>query len=184
MFIAGQFVLAAEELRRSRSSTDRWRTPSASGASGNGMVEAVRGHGWDGDWFRRAYDASVAPWLADDEEGRIWIEPQGMCVMAGVGLDDGRAACPRRRGRAPRDAARPVLAPAYSRYHVELGEISSYPPGYKENGGVFSHTNRASRSPRRWRQRRPRVRALPTDQSLRAGRSPTSTDASPTCTRR
>jgi len=31
--------------------------------------------------------------------------------------------------------------PAYSRYYAELGEISSYPPGYKENGAVFCHNN-------------------------------------------
>jgi cellobiose phosphorylase len=31
--------------------------------------------------------------------------------------------------------------PAYSRYYLHLGEISSYPPGYKENAGVFCHTN-------------------------------------------
>ena len=31
--------------------------------------------------------------------------------------------------------------PPYHRYHVELGEISSYPPGYKENAGIFCHNN-------------------------------------------
>jgi cellobiose phosphorylase len=31
--------------------------------------------------------------------------------------------------------------PAFSSYRIELGEISSYPPGYKENAGIFCHTN-------------------------------------------
>ena len=34
-----------------------------------------------------------------------------------------------------------ILDPPYSNYHVELGEVSSYPPGYKENGGIFCHNN-------------------------------------------
>jgi len=37
-----------------------------------------------------------------------------------------------------------ILQPAYARYHVELGEVSSYPPGYKENAGVFCHNNPGS----------------------------------------
>ena len=34
-----------------------------------------------------------------------------------------------------------LLNPAYTRYHLELGEITSYPPGYKENAGIFCHNN-------------------------------------------
>ena len=34
-----------------------------------------------------------------------------------------------------------LLQPAFTTYHVELGEISTYPPGYKENASVFCHTN-------------------------------------------
>ena len=34
-----------------------------------------------------------------------------------------------------------LLQPAYTKYHLELGEISSYPPGYKENAGIFCHNN-------------------------------------------
>jgi cellobiose phosphorylase len=105
---------------------------------------AILAHGWDGGWFRRAYDAFGQPvGSAACEEGQIFIEPQGMCVMAGIGLADGRA-------RQALDAVAERLAtphgiilqqPAYSRYYLHLGEISSYPPGYKENAGIFCHTN-------------------------------------------
>jgi cellobiose phosphorylase len=144
VFIAGQFVLASEELaglaELHGSAEDAVRIRS----DRERMIEAIGEHGWDGDWFRRAYDFFGQPvGSADGKEGRIWIEPQGMCVMAGVGLTDGRAA--RALDAVNEHLATPhglvLLAPAYSRYHVELGEISSYPPGYKENGGVFSHTN-------------------------------------------
>jgi cellobiose phosphorylase len=104
----------------------------------------VREHGWDGDWYRRAYDYFGAPvGSAVNDEGRIFIEPQGICTMARIGLDDGRA------GRALASVADHLATPhgivlqqpAYSSYRLELGEISSYPPGYKENAGVFCHTN-------------------------------------------
>ena len=107
-----------------------------------------------------------------NDEGQIFIEPQGMCVMAGIGLDDGRAARRSTRvARAARDrrTASCCCSPRTQRYHVELGEISSYPPGYKENGGVFCHTNPwviDRRDDRR--QRRRRARLLPAHQPVGA----------------
>ncbi len=108
------------------------------------MTAVVDAHGWDGAWFRRAYDAFGEPvGSAQCTEGQIFIEPQGMCVLAGIGVADGRA-------QQALDAVAERLAtphgimlqqPAYSQYYLHLGEISSYPPGYKENAGVFCHTN-------------------------------------------
>ena len=103
-----------------------------------------RAHGWDGEWFVRAYDHFGSPvGSAQCEEGQIYIEPQGMCVMAGIGLDDGRAqrALDSVAEQLATEHGILLLRPAYQRYHPELGEISSYPPGYKENGSVFCHTN-------------------------------------------
>jgi cellobiose phosphorylase len=108
------------------------------------MEETVRQHGWDGEWFVRAYDDSGEK-IGSKEcaEGKIFIETQGFCVLAGIGLEDGRA-------RQALDSVRKHLAtphgivlqqPAYSRYYINLGEISSYPPGYKENAGIFCHNN-------------------------------------------
>ena len=100
--------------------------------------------GWDGAWFRRAYDAfgQVVGGKAC-EEGQIFIEPQGMCVMAGVGKESGEAALALESVRERLDTKYGIvlLQPAYTRYHLELGEISSYPPGYKENAGIFCHNN-------------------------------------------
>ncbi|TQV84828.1 glycosyl transferase [Exilibacterium tricleocarpae] len=108
------------------------------------MATAIDRHGWDGDWFLRAYDAAGKPIGSHaNRQGRIFIEPQGFCIMAGVGLDDGRA-------RTALDSVNKLLAyehgivlnyPAYTQYHPEYGEISTYPQGYKENGGVFCHSN-------------------------------------------
>ena len=108
------------------------------------VSKAVKTAGWDGEWFVRAYDAySRKVGTHEDTEGQIYIEPQGMCVMAGIGLDDGKAQqAPKSvKERLTCDWGTAILAPAYSTYRIELGEISSYPRGYKENGGIFCHNN-------------------------------------------
>ena len=108
------------------------------------MEEAVLDAGWDGDWFMRAYDAYSNPVGSKVcEEGQIFIEPQGMCVMAGIGVETGQAARALKsvEERLETEYGIVLNQPAYTKYHVELGEISSYPPGYKENAGIFCHNN-------------------------------------------
>ena len=108
------------------------------------MEKAVLSAGWDGAWFRRAYDAfGKVVGGRECEEGQIFIEPQGMCVMAGIGRETGEAALALRSVEERLDTRYGIvlLQPAYTRYHLELGEISSYPPGYKENAGIFCHNN-------------------------------------------
>ncbi|QOX64140.1 glycosyl transferase [Anoxybacterium hadale] len=105
---------------------------------------AVLEHGWDGNWFLRAYDAFENPVGSQVcEEGQIFIEPQGFCVMAGIGVKEGYAAKALMsvKERLEGDHGIQLLNPCYTRYHEELGEITSYPPGYKENGGIFCHNN-------------------------------------------
>ena len=117
---------------RCRSRPRRWwprSTPTAGTATGSGA---------------RTTSSASPIGSAENDEGQIFVEPQGICVMAGVGLDDGRARRALGVGaRATRDAAR-HRAPAARLLRAtacELGEISSYPPGYKENAGIFCHTN-------------------------------------------
>jgi cellobiose phosphorylase len=144
VFIGGQFVLASDELAQLAELHGAPDDAARDRAQRGRMIEAVREHGWDGEWFRRAYDFfGDVVGSAENEEGQIWIEPQGICVMAGIGLDDGTAqrALESVADRLGTPHGLVLLDPAFSRYHVELGEISSYPPGYKENGGVFCHAN-------------------------------------------
>ena len=108
------------------------------------MTETVESAGWDGEWFIRAYDAFSEPvgsHCCDD--GKIYIEPQGMCVMAGIGKDDGKAEMALKSVEKYLDTKYGIvlLQPAYKEYHLNLGEVSSYPPGYKENAGIFCHNN-------------------------------------------
>ena len=100
--------------------------------------------GWDGKWFVRAYDSyGNKVGGAECEEGQIYIEPQGFCVLAGVGVESGQAvqALDSVKERLDTEYGIMILQPAYTVYHEELGEVSSYPPGYKENAGIFCHNN-------------------------------------------
>ena len=108
------------------------------------MEKTVLDAGWDGAWFRRAYDAFGKPVGSRDcAEGQIFIEPQGMCVMAGIGKETGEAAKALESVKKRLDSKFGIVLhqPAYTKYYLNLGEISSYPPGYKENAGIFCHNN-------------------------------------------
>jgi cellobiose phosphorylase len=201
VFIAGLFTLAARELAGIATLAGRTADAEAYRADAEKMAAATTEHGWDGEWFLRAYDHFGNPvGSAKNAEGQIFLEPQGMCVMAGIGTaatereqagaepeglvrggaagDYGGLLAPREGAHGEgltsvirTDAADPgpfpvadratlaeralasvrdrlatphgimLLQPAFTTYHVELGEISTYPPGYKENASVFCHTN-------------------------------------------
>ena len=144
VFIAGMFAAIGPdyvELARRRGDE-----PEASRAQAaiDDMKQAVLDHGWDGAWFRRAYDFYGNVIGGDDnDEGKIWIEPQGFCIMGGIGLDDGKAIqaldSVRERLNTPHGIV--LLNPAFTEYKIELGEVSTYPQGYKENAGIFCHNN-------------------------------------------
>ena len=104
------------------------------------MIEAVKKHGWDGDWFIRAYDYyGNKIGSNENEEGKIFIESNGMCTMAGIGQEEGLCAKALDSVKERLDSKYGIVLnnPAFTKYYIEYGEISSYPPGYKENAGVF-----------------------------------------------
>lgn len=108
------------------------------------MEKTVLSNGWDGKWFLRAYDAFSKPIGSHrNEEAQIFIEPQGMCVMAGIGKDTGEAEQAMQSVQERLETKYGVMLnnPPFNHYHLELGEISSYPPGVKENAGIFCHNN-------------------------------------------
>ncbi|MEW6242174.1 MAG: glycosyl transferase, partial [Chloroflexota bacterium] len=144
VLIAGLFVLAAREmaeLTRKRKARAEQSRSEERGASlifhlssedyerhAADMESVIWQHGWDGGWFRRAYDDfGHVLGSKENDEGRIFIEPQGICVMAGLGVEDGRARC-------ALDSVAEHLAtrhgivlhqPAFTKYYLHLGEISS-----------------------------------------------------------
>lgn len=144
VFIAGLFILAGQEMvglsahLGNTADVEHYRQELAR------MEATIWQAGWDGAWFRRAYDDFSRPiGSQENQEGQIFIEPQGICIMAGLGLQDGKAVqtldSVNQRLATPHGII--LQQPAFSQYYLHLGEISSYPPGYKENAGIFCHTN-------------------------------------------
>jgi len=108
------------------------------------MKEAILKYGYDGEWFLRAYDDfGRKVGSKENEEGKIFIESQGFCVMAEIGLEDGKALKALDSVKKYLDTPYGLVlqTPAFTRYYIEYGEISTYPPGYKENAGIFCHNN-------------------------------------------
>lgn len=144
VFIAGMFVLYGKEYVRLCEYRGLQDEANSARDEIKKMEEAVKTHGWDGNWYLRAYDFfSRKVGSKENEEGQIFIEPQGFCAMAEIGLAEGYP-------QKALDAVNERLAyqygivlnnPPFSKYLIELGEISTYPEGYKENAGVFCHNN-------------------------------------------
>ena len=144
VFIAGMFVKYGKEFAAISRIYGKDENADIADKAVDEMYKAVLKDGWDGEWFLRAYDAASEKIGSHEcEEGQIFIEPQGMCVMAGIGVEEGLAekALDSVKERLDTKYGIMILQPAYTRYYLNLGEISSYPPGYKENAGIFCHNN-------------------------------------------
>ena len=144
VFIAGMFVKYGEEYAQLCELMDDQKEADYAREEVTKMYDAVLKDGWDGDWFVRAYDAyGQKIGSRECEEGQIYIESNGFCSLAGIGVKEGLAkkALDSVKEKLDTKYGVMILQPAYTRYHLELGEISSYPPGYKENAGIFCHNN-------------------------------------------
>ena len=144
VMIAGLFLYAAREMAAlydylakpadAQRMRDHWTT----------MNAIIDQHAWDGAWYTRAYDAAGrAVGSKTNAEGKIFIESQAWCVLGGAGADNGRAKQAMESVHTLLYTANGIVLqqPAYSTYDLNLGEVTSYPPGYKENAGIFCHNN-------------------------------------------
>ena len=142
------------------------------------MESAVKAHGWDGEWFLRAYDYFGNKIGSHEcKEGKIFIESQGWCTMARIGAEEGL--CDKALDSANKylecEYGLVLNNPAYTKYYIDYGEISSYPEGYKENAGIFCHNNpwviigeaMAGRAEDAWRHYQKITPAFTKDQALR-----------------
>ena len=144
VFIAGMFVKYGEEYAQLAELLGDTAEAERARKEVKIMYDTVLESGWDGEWFVRAYDAySNKIGSKECEEGKIFIESNGFCSLAGIGVKEGLAEKALDSVKKYLDCKYGVmiLQPAYTVYHLELGEISSYPPGYKENAGIFCHNN-------------------------------------------
>lgn len=144
IFIAGMFVhigpMYADMVERKGDKAEAERVR----REVEKMEKVTLEHGWDGEWFLRAYDFfGKKIGSKENEEGKIFIEPQGFCIMGGIGVKSGQAQQALDAVKERLDCKWGIVLnnPAFTKYYIEYGEISTYPAGYKENAGIFCHNN-------------------------------------------
>lgn len=144
LMIAGLFVVYGKEYVKLCRQIGKTQEADEAQKHIDTMVEAVKNHGWDGEWYLRAYDYyGKKIGSNENEESKIFIESQGWCSMAEIGLEEGMVEKSLDSVKKYLDCEYGIVLnyPAFSKYYIEYGEISTYPKGYKENGGIFCHNN-------------------------------------------
>ena len=144
LMIAGLFVTYGKEYIKLCEYLGKNNEADIAREQVNKMIEAVKKHGWDGEWFLRAYDNFGRKiGSKENEEGKIFIESQGWCSMAKIGIEEGMVEKSMNSVKKRLDSNYGIVLnnPAFTKYYIEYGEISTYPPGYKENAGIFCHNN-------------------------------------------
>lgn len=106
------------------------------------MKKVMMDSAWDGDWFLRAYDAEGKKMGSKEcEEGQIFIEPQGFAIMSDIDAEASKKTLKAINERLNTQYGLVLNNPAFTKYYIQYGEISTYPGGYKENAGIFTHNN-------------------------------------------
>ncbi|MCG8525218.1 MAG: glycosyl transferase [Opitutales bacterium] len=144
LMIAGLFLVANKELQGLCEAMDKAEKVSELEEQYQKMLEAVETHGWDGEWYLRAFDFESKPIGSHkNDAGKIFIESQGWLLLGGAGQKGGRAkkVLESIHNHLFTENGCVLNQPPFPDYRLELGEISSYPPGYKENAGIFCHNN-------------------------------------------
>ncbi len=144
LMIAGLFVYCGRQFVDLLKAKGRMDEMANVEAEIEKMCKAVEQFGWDGEWYLRAYDYyGHKVGSHENEEGQIFIESQGWCGMARIGAELGMPEKALDSAAKLLDSEHGMVLnyPAYTTYHIELGEQSTYPAGYKENGGIFCHNN-------------------------------------------
>ncbi len=144
VMIAGLFLYASNDMIELYNFLKKPEDAARMQAGYDDMLNVIETKTWDGEWYTRAYDAKgQVIGSSSNIEGKIFIESQGWAVLGGAGKNNGRA-------RQALESVHKHLytkngivlqQPAFSEYHLELGEVTSYPPGVKENAGIFAHNN-------------------------------------------
>jgi cellobiose phosphorylase len=143
VMIAEMYVMAAGLLAELAERTDRPGDAARYRGAAAGMSGRINADCWDGEWYMRAFDDAGSPvGTAQTEEGKLWLESQTWAVLSGAAAPDRALTCMDsvKRRLATRHGI-VLFWPAYSAYHPELGYVSVFPKGLKENAAIFCHTN-------------------------------------------
>jgi cellobiose phosphorylase len=105
------------------------------------MTERINKVAWDGNWYVRGFtDSGLVYGSKKNKEGRIFLNPQAWALLSGIAdsvKQKRMVSSIKRYLDGPHGLA--LFYPAYSRFNPELGRISMFSEGTKENAAVFAH---------------------------------------------
>jgi cellobiose phosphorylase len=143
LFIANQYGKALRDLRAiAEAKGDRPYTRELDQAY-DAMRDAFEKNGWDGEWYVRYFDHKGAPIGSHKaDKGKIWINSNTWSVLSGFASGErGARALESVNKHLNTKYGLKLSAPGYDGFDPVIGGVTTYPPGAKENGGVFLHTN-------------------------------------------
>lgn len=141
VWVALFLMIILDEFGQALERAGDHETPRRYAAAREALHEAVCAHAWDGAWFRRATDGK-GRWLGSSEslEGQIFLNAQTWAHFAGAGTQEQRdQAWASVKARLLTPYGPLLLAPAYTVPDPDIGYLSRYAPGSRENGGVYMH---------------------------------------------
>lgn len=106
--------------------------------------KAINEHAWDGQWYLQAYDDDLVKVgsASNVKEEKIYLNPQSWSVLSGIASPErAKIALQKAQEILGTEFGLVLLYPAYKAHRPDRGGVSTYPPGAKENAGIFVHTN-------------------------------------------
>jgi len=141
VWVAFFLMIILDEFGQALERSGDTETPKQYTAARKALHDAVREHAWDGEWFRRATDTN-GRWLGSKEslEGQIFLNAQTWAHFANAGTTEQRdSAWSAVKDQLLTEYGPLLLAPAYTVPDPDIGYLSRYAPGSRENGGVYMH---------------------------------------------
>jgi cyclic beta-1,2-glucan synthetase len=125
------------QKRGNADEADRWRRRARE------VAHSAEEHGWDGEWYRRAFDDAGRPWGSrQNTECRIDSIAQSWAVISGGASKaraDGALRAAERELIDVEERLVRLLTPPFTQAGRDPGYIKAYPPGIRENGGQYTH---------------------------------------------
>ncbi len=143
LFVANQYAKALNDVIELMDTLGDTKQANAYRQDFNDMKDAINSSAWDGDWYVRYFEEDGTPLgSARNEHGKIYVNSQSWAVLSGVAPQDKAEKAMNSVNKLLNTQYGIKLSwPGFNGFDWRKGGITTYPPGAKENGGVFLHTN-------------------------------------------
>jgi cellobiose phosphorylase len=143
VLVAMMLVAAAKEMINLAKIGKRYKDIKFYQEVSDVMTRRINKSSWTGKWYLRAFSQMGKPvGTPKDKYGKIYLEVQPWAVMSGVAQNSRADACLNSvKNLLATEEGVMILNPSYDGYDPNVGAVTIYPPGLKENGAIFCHPN-------------------------------------------